>query len=176
MASSLVTSYEEQIGTLHSIHQDMVSWRRFVTSAHHTERSKDALLEAKQQVENITHLMTNRAAAWASLQDSKASIELNKTALRQNEIIKLLTQLAFIFILLSFATSLFGMNIQSLHTGSGTVWQVFVAVDIVYTVIGILYNLTLGKKLVVLWTWFRNVLFSSGRDICREGDSGSDES
>lgn len=72
------------------------------------------------------------------------SLEESRMGTKQNQSVKRLTQLAFIFIPLSFITSLFGMNIDVL-TGAGTKWwTVVIGAVIVYVIVGISYAGVLG--------------------------------
>src|SRR5947207_12546162 len=70
--------------------------------------------------------MTFRASV-VSLMESEVSID-------QGGRTKKLTQLAFIFILLSLVTSIFSMNISILKSGETKVWVVLVTAVIVYTI------------------------------------------
>jgi Mg2+ and Co2+ transporter CorA len=56
-----------------------------------------------------------------SVQDSQASIEQTRRSIR-------LTQLAFIYVPLSFVTGIFGMNIKELNGSVLNIWAVFVCV------------------------------------------------
>ena len=72
----------------------------------------------------------NYAASVASYKDSQRSIA-------QNENMRQITQLAFIFIPVSFVTSIFGMNITPL-SGEGAKWRtVLVGVIIVYILVAL---------------------------------------
>ncbi|EEH36228.1 hypothetical protein PAAG_00551 [Paracoccidioides lutzii Pb01] len=85
----------------------------------------------KRDLENETQRLQgqvphiNMSAAIASLEESKRSVQ-------QNESLKRLTQLAFIFVPLTFVTSVFGMNLNLLGTGKAQVWMVVVAVPLAY--------------------------------------------
>ncbi|ODH38383.1 hypothetical protein ACO22_02382 [Paracoccidioides brasiliensis] len=85
----------------------------------------------KRDLENETQRLQgqvphiNMSAAIASLEESKRSVQ-------QNESLKRLTKLAFIFVPLTFVTSVFGMNLNLLGTGKAHVWMVVVAVPLAY--------------------------------------------
>lgn len=78
-------------------------------------------------------------ASVASLEESKLGIELSKAGLTQNQSVKRLTQLAFIFIPLSFLTSVFGMNIDVLAGDGARWWTVIIGGVIVYILVGLSY-------------------------------------
>ncbi|PGH14578.1 hypothetical protein AJ79_02913 [Helicocarpus griseus UAMH5409] len=67
----------------------------------------------------------NMSAAIASLEESKRSVQ-------QNESLKRLTKLAFVFVPLTFVTSVFGMNLDLLGSGQAKTWMVIVAVPLAY--------------------------------------------
>ena len=92
------------------------------------------LREAERQVSMLAQKMSYRASR-ASLRESWMAIAQAETGIQQNERVKRLTQLAFIFIPLSFVTSLYGMNVTALGTGSATIWMVVVSAIVTYVVI-----------------------------------------
>ena len=62
---------------------------------------------------------------WQDVLDRKValvSLEQSKRSIAQAESVKQINVLAFIFIPLSFAASLFGMNVSELETGSSNIW------------------------------------------------------
>lgn len=63
----------------------------------------------------------------SSLQESRESIKQSKMAREESKSVKMLTILAFVFIPLSLATSIFGMNIQELNSTGQPVWVFAVA-------------------------------------------------
>ncbi|KAL2064565.1 hypothetical protein VTL71DRAFT_3702 [Oculimacula yallundae] len=73
--------------------------------------------------------------AQASYDASMASLEESRIGIQQNASVKTLTQLAFVFIPLSFVTSVFGMNVDVLSGDGAKWWTVFVGIAIVYTVV-----------------------------------------
>jgi hypothetical protein len=94
--------------------------------------------DAELQVGGLQTEMAYRASV-ASLEDSRKSIEFaekgiiyTQEALAQNDRVKRLTQLAFIFIPLSTVTSVFGMNLEVLNAGPAQIWMVVVAVVVAY--------------------------------------------
>ena len=88
----------------------------------------------------------------ASLDESRMGIEHTKRSMEQSARVKRLTQLAFVFIPLSFSTSLFGMNMELLGTGTAKAWMLAVAVAVAYT-------LTCAVWIVIDWRnlreWWR---------------------
>jgi hypothetical protein len=75
---------------------------------------------------------------WRSQLNYKASIaslKESRLGIQQNQSVKRLTQLAFIFIPLSFITSVFGMN-SNLLSGNGVQWwTVLIGAVIVYVIV-----------------------------------------
>jgi Mg2+ and Co2+ transporter CorA len=67
-----------------------------------------------------------------SMQDSQASIEQARRSTR-------LTQLAFIYVPLSFVTGIFGMNIKELNGSVLDFWAVFVCLIAVVLVTAIVF-------------------------------------
>ena len=77
-----------------------------------------------QQLQDDFRDLLNRYVGLASLQESKKSIE-------QAESVRQLNRLAFLFLPLSFATSLLGMNVVEFGQGTLEIWVFFpVAVGI----------------------------------------------
>lgn len=99
------------------------------------------LENAEQQINVVLAQKMTYRAAMASLDESRLSIEHSKRSIEQNDRVKKLTQLAFIFIPLSFSTSAFGMNLEVLGTGKANVWMVVVAIVLVYFSTGLLWML-----------------------------------
>ena len=97
-----------------------------------------------QKLSDLNQMMTYRATASSlettklSLKAAKASLQESKRGLEQNDKVKRLTQLAFVFIPFSFTTGLFGMNATVLGQGSVKIWQVVVGAVIVYMLVAIL--------------------------------------
>ncbi|QDS67892.1 hypothetical protein FKW77_008178 [Venturia effusa] len=71
---------------------------------------------------------------------SMLSLEESRLGIKQNQSVKRLTQLAFIFIPLSFLTSVFGMNIDVLTGDRAKWWTVVIGAVLVYIVVGISYT------------------------------------
>ncbi len=68
---------------------------------------------------------------------SIASLKESRLGIQQNQSVKKLTQLAFLFIPLSFITSVFGMNIDLLVGSGPKWWTVLIGGAIVYTLLAI---------------------------------------
>lgn len=100
------------------------------------------------QLVNFRATTASLAAAQASLKESRKSIE-------QNHTVKKLTQLAFIFIPLSFVTGAFGMNLSVLNTGSAKTWQVVVSAVVVYVMVAVFWTLqeVFGTTWGSYFTW-----------------------
>lgn len=156
-AINLEVRYDEQTWTVNHLRQNLQALETFTTDA--SSRRWKSLLpdyqrglrDAEQQVIMLAQKMSYRAS-MASLRESQMAIEQAKTGIQQNERVKRLTQLAFIFIPLSFVTSLFGMNVTALGTGSATVWMVVVSIIITYVVITLFWILLHYQARIVNWT------------------------
>ncbi|KAH7136106.1 hypothetical protein B0J11DRAFT_178657 [Dendryphion nanum] len=72
-----------------------------------------------------------------SYEASLASLEESRIGIQQTHSVKRLTQLAFIFIPLSFLTSAFGMNIDVLSGNGAKWWTVLIGALIVYFVLAV---------------------------------------
>jgi hypothetical protein len=68
--------------------------------------------------------------------------------------VKRLTQLAFVFIPLSFVTSIFGVNINSLAGDGARWWTLVIAAIVVYAFVAILLVL-IKRKVVLCWAMIR---------------------
>lgn len=97
------------------------------------------LRERYETVDQHRRAQIGYEASVASLEESKLGIELSKAGLTQNQSVKRLTQLAFIFIPLSFLTSVFGMNIDVLAGDGARWWTVIIGGVIVYILVGLSY-------------------------------------
>ena len=152
----LEVRYDEQMSTVAQLRQNLDALQSFTSDA--SSRRWKSLLqdyerilqEAQQQVSMLAQKMSF-LASMASLRESQMAIEQAKKGIQQNERVKRLTQLAFIFIPLSFVTSLFGMNITALGTGSAKVWMVVVSVIVTYFVISLSWILLHHYARIVVW-------------------------
>ncbi len=156
-AINLEVRYDEQTWTVNHLRQNLQALETFTTDASSRRwkyllpDNQRSLRDAEQQVIMLAQKMSYRAS-MASLRESQMAIEQAKTGIQQNERVKRLTQLAFIFIPLSFVTSLFGMNVTALGTGSATVWMVVVSIIITYVVITLFWILLHYQARIVNWT------------------------
>lgn len=146
-SSNLEVHYDKQIGVLNEIRQNLDALKVFTTdnsSARWKRMIGDyerVLQSAEQQVNVVLAQKMTYRAAMASLDESRLSIDHAKRSIQQNDRVKKLTQLAFIFIPLSFSTSAFGMNLGVLGTGTASVWMVVVTIVLVYFSTGVLWML-----------------------------------
>lgn len=155
-AINLEVRYDEQTWIVNQLRQNLHALESFTTDA--ASRRWKSLLpdyqrvlrDAERQVSMLAQKMSYRAS-MASLRESQMAIKQAKTGIQQNERVKRLTQLAFIFIPLSFVTSLFGMNVTALGTGSATVWMVVVSISITYVVIILVWILLHYQAHMVKW-------------------------
>lgn len=88
------------------------------------------LLDRHETVGQSLREQLSYTASIASLKESRLGIEQNHSAKR-------LTQLAFVFIPLSFVTSVFGMNITPLSGDGAKRWTVLVGAAICYTLVAV---------------------------------------
>lgn len=146
-SSNLEAHYDQQLSFLGEIRQNLDTMKVFTTATSSTRWARmltdyQRILESTEQQINVVlaQKMTYRAA-MASLDESKLSIEHAKRSIQQNDRVKKLTQLAFVFIPLSFSTSAFGMNLEVLGTGKANVWMVVVTIVLVYFSTGLLWML-----------------------------------
>lgn len=136
---NLEVHYDKQVSLLNEIRLNLDALRTFTTSTSSQDWNNmisdyDRVLQSTEQQINVVlaQKMTYRAA-MASLDESRMGIEHTKRSMEQSARVKRLTQLALVFIPLSFSTSLFGMNVEVLGTGSGKAWMVAIAVALAYT-------------------------------------------
>ena len=137
-SDNLEIHYDKQVATLKEMRSNLDALRAFIT--HNSSRQwKDMItdyervLQSTEQQINVVFAqkMTYRAA-MASLDESRMGIEHAKRGMEQNARMKRLTQLALVFIPLSFSTSIFGMNLGLLGTGTAKAWMVGIAVVSAY--------------------------------------------
>ena len=138
-SANLEVHYDKQVAMLNEIRQNLDSLRNFTNSESSKEwmtiiHDYERVLQTTEQQINVVlaQKMTYRAA-MASLDESRMGIEHTKRSMEQSARVKRLTQLAFVFIPLSFSTSLFGMNMELLGTGTAKAWMLAVAVIVAYS-------------------------------------------
>lgn len=84
------------------------------------QRTLDGVMQLDQfLIETFQLLMSS-----ISVRDSQLSIEQSQRATR-------LTQLAFIYVPLSFVTGIFGMNVQQINSTGLSIWVCFVTLTII---------------------------------------------
>ena len=101
---------------------------------------------------------------WQNVLDQKvalASLEESKRSIAQAESVKQINVLAFIFIPLSFAASLFGMNVTELGTGSSNIWAFASVASSMVVVVSIMFFC--WKKRVLLERLLKSTWGSVGR-------------
>jgi Mg2+ and Co2+ transporter CorA len=86
------------------------------------------VLDRHESVGQSLREQLNYTASIASLKESRLGIQ-------QNQSVKRLTQLAFVFIPLNFVTSVFGMNITPLSGDGAKWWTVLVGAVICYALL-----------------------------------------
>jgi Mg2+ and Co2+ transporter CorA len=90
-------------------------------------RDFDDLLRQSEAVQRTLRDYLSRHVGMKSLEESRMAVLESRKSIEQAESVKRLTQLAFVFLPLNLATSLFGMNMTEFGTGNLHIW-VFVAV------------------------------------------------
>jgi Mg2+ and Co2+ transporter CorA len=104
------------------------------------------LRDRYEDVEKNLCLKLNYETSIASSGESRLGITLFEAGLQQNQSVKRLAQLAFIFIPLRFITSVFGININVLNGTSADWWTVIIGTVIVYAIVGLSYLGVLGLE------------------------------
>lgn len=120
-------------------------------SAQSQLRDMEYLISRFQRQETLLRERMNYRASMASLQESRAQLQ-------QNSRVKILTQLAFIFIPLSFISSVFGMNIDVLDTGPTRFWVALVSIPIVYLGVAFIWFLINIRVIPRILDWIMEPL------------------
>ena len=156
-SANLEVHYDKQVASLNEIRLNRDALMSFTTSGSSKRWGKmlmdyERVLQSTEQQINVVlaQKMTYRAA-MASLDESRVGIEQAKRGMEQNARVKRLTQLAFVFIPLSFSTSLFGMNLQILENGTAKVWMVIAAAASVYAATSLLWVLINYPNVKLAW-------------------------
>ena len=109
-----------------------------------------------------------------ALEESKKSIELSNNQIYESKRVKIFTVLAFFYVPLNLATSVFGMNLQQLN-GSGTSIGVFVGTaGILLFVTGVLWFFLEGAQAVrvfLRWLEEQDKIAHSSSAIASENHS-----
>lgn len=85
---------------------------------------RDLLSEANR-LETLVTQYFNTLMSTLSLQESQRGIQTGEISLRQSSSMARLTQLAFLYVPLSFVTGVFGMNIQEINDTGRHIWAFF---------------------------------------------------
>ena len=101
------------------------------------QRDFNYLVDEYEIYYNTLREKFNYEASSKSLKASEASLEESRRGIQQNHSVKRLTQLAFVFIPLSFITSTFGMNVDVLTGDKAKWWTVLIGAVIVYFIVGV---------------------------------------
>lgn len=146
--------YVEQSEYLNQLRLNLASIRAFTSDSSSaawlrllTDYER-ALERSEQQIVRLTQITSSRAA-WVSLREAMIHFQQNA---RMNK----LTQLAFVFVPLSFATSLFGMSIKAFGSGSAQIWEFVAAIIVTYVSVAILWMILHCLRSV--WGWLREKL------------------
>ena len=148
--------YDEQVATVKEVRSNLLALQTFTSEISSVEWKfllldyERSLQEFEQQLKLLAQKMSHRAS-MASLKESKVSIEHAEKGLQQNARVKRLTQLAFVFIPLTFTTSMFGMNLHILGSGSVNAWTVVAASALVYLSVSLLWILFHYRGAAIAW-------------------------
>ncbi|KAG6997601.1 hypothetical protein G7Y79_00039g075630 [Physcia stellaris] len=93
------------------------------------EEANECLEDARNLELQIRDWLQLRVSSLA-LQESKKSIQLANLQIEESQRVKIVTILAFVYVPLNLATSIFGMNIQQLNRNGQPIW-VFLVTTIV---------------------------------------------
>ncbi|KAH0563072.1 hypothetical protein GP486_002366 [Trichoglossum hirsutum] len=116
---------------LHDFHLDLSASLRSLsasTPSEPTTRVTSLLEDCRYLTHRIERIQQdlrdylNRHVAMASLRESRLGVEASERSIAQAKSINRLTKLAFVFIPLSFVSSVFGMNFKELGTGQLSIW------------------------------------------------------
>ena len=156
-SANLEVHYDKQVAMLNETRLNLDSLRNFTNSNSSKEwmtmmHDYERVLQSTEQQINVVlaQKMTYRAA-MASLDESRMGIEHTKRSMEQSARVKRLTQLAFVFIPLSFSTSLFGMNMELLGTGTAKAWMLVVAVIVAYVATCVVWIIVDWRNMKEWW-------------------------
>jgi len=152
------------------------NWHRLIRDYEQTvlesERQLDLFAQQLSHKASLASLRESRAGikhAEKGIEHSERGIQLTNRSLEQNARVKRLTQLAFVFIPLSFATSLFGMNLEIFGQGSAQIWMFVVSMVIIYVVVGILWIV------FHFWTVFQAFITKVSHDNSRHNPPSANQ-
>ena len=129
--------YSELVLAMDDIRLNLATFKNFTFKSSSVEWCplcpdyKQALKHVEKRVDVFPQKMSF-AASSASIKESQMDIQ-------QNDGVKRLTQLDFDFIPLNFATSLFGMNLDVLGSGSAKIWMFVPTMIATYVSTGLLW-------------------------------------
>ena len=178
-SANLEVHYDKQVGKMNEIRLNLEALRTFTSERSSTRWTRliqdyERVLQSTEQQINVVlaQKMTYRAA-MASLDESKVGIEHAKRSMEQNATVKRLSQLAFVFIPLSFCTSIFGMNLEILGTGTAKGWMVFLAIATAYTATSLVYAVSNFQNVKAASTAFMSQFTRRVRFLAMEYDDES---
>ncbi|KAL8897206.1 MAG: hypothetical protein Q9207_007327 [Kuettlingeria erythrocarpa] len=110
--------------------EDWLERRSYRTTAAYSEFTTRVAKRLEAEVRDYMQLVVG----VLSIEESRESIQLSNTQLNEGKKVKIFTILAFIYVPLNLATSIFGMNLQQLNAEGQPVW-VFVLTATVATIL-----------------------------------------
>ncbi|KAI9775116.1 MAG: hypothetical protein M1839_001427 [Geoglossum umbratile] len=97
----------------------------------------------------------NRHVSMMSLKESRLGVEASSRAIMQARSVNRLTKLAFVFIPLSFVSSIFGMNFKELGTGQLSIWIFGVTASLLVVLVALIAfavsRLSNGSQKALRW-------------------------
>ena len=168
MLYSPTGSHVKVLGHVSPEHEPRIVRQRIqaLTGAHESckailQDDKHSLLHDITAIIQRYQMLEQKITDGRSYEASLASLEESKLGIQQNTTVKRLTQLAFVFIPLSFVTSVFGMNIDLLSGDGAKWWTTIIGAVLIYYVVGLaLVNISIN---VQDQEWIQWVLFLGRR-------------
>ncbi|KAL8841910.1 MAG: hypothetical protein Q9170_000690 [Blastenia crenularia] len=119
---------------INNLQDDWSYFRRFMRTKFDCDASKNALyrnfendihdvVEGASRMENQIREHLQLQTGILALKESKKSIEVSNQQIQEGKRVKTFTILAFIYVPLNLATSIYGMNLQQLNNSGQTLWK-----------------------------------------------------
>lgn len=139
LVEDLEDGYDQTLGFLDSQpwqgrYRESACWGKVTEDFKRTHREA-ARLEA--QIRHYRQLQIGESA----LQESKQSIELSNRQIEEGKGVKIFTVLAFVYVPLNLATSIFGMNLSELNGSGKSIWVFLTTAVIALLITGVLWFL-----------------------------------
>lgn len=130
--------------------QDAEKFLQGKTWLSQVEDIKEAIIEARaREVEARDYLQLQ--IGNLSILESRKSIELSNQQMDEAKRVKIFTILAFVYVPINLATSIFGMNLQQLNQSGRSVWSFLVTAFVSVFVTGFMWFCLEQYNSVVKW-------------------------